>query len=606
MRAYWQPIRKATPSLCLPDGTLTLESCYNAQAVQQGVMSGTSLLTERIAPREIITSTNFAIGSAAVPDKIDFDAFPTSLNSVACDRVDAVVAFGIAGRTITTTLDIRMHPDVVEDFGTVKTICWSIVSMIFPIRPFLSSRYHPAQAPRWITILGALMVLAIRPLTGQTDFFREAEPPWETEAAAQVEAPAQPEYTGPAVLSRSNQPIIGQGAASTAVQPYFSFSQIYDTGLTVSSGNTASSAGVLGQEIGFGLRGTHRWKHIAVNIDYEGNWRQYSQFAANNGTNQFLRVAVVTPLRHHLALAVNQTVGTVTQDLGSLLVQPAVLETSSALPINEPFDNRARFLESQATVTYQKSRRLSFTANIDGSLIRLEPYYLVGTDSMSISGDVSYLLSRHATVGLDYDFAHYGYTTFGSADLHTISGDFSWRLRRTVELALQLGMTHGDVLGLVAVPLDPSIAALLGTGTGIRVADQVLSTPAFRFHVAKHWHSAEADLGYQRGISSGNGLILTSKTESIEAGLRYSRSRTWSFSMHGGWTSMQALTGLAATAYTGYLAGVSVNRSIRPSVQMVARFDARPFTYVGPAVPTRNSYRATIGFMFTPRSLLKK
>ena len=64
---------------------------------------------------------------------------------------------------------------------------------------------------------------------------------------------------------------------------------------------------------------------------------------------------------------------------------------------------------------------------------------------------------------------------------------------------------------------------------------------------------------------------------------------------------MQALTGLAATSYTGYLAGVSVTRSIRPSVQMVARFDARPFTYVGPALPTRNFYRATIGLIFAPQ-----
>jgi hypothetical protein len=46
---------------------------------------------------------------------------------------------------------------------------------------------------------------------------------------------------------------------------------------------------------------------------------------------------------------------------------------------------------------------------------------------------------------------------------------------------------------------------------------------------------------------------------------------------------------------------VSVTRSIRPSMQMVANFDARPFTYVGPVIPARNSYIAMIGFRFTPR-----
>ena len=400
---------------------------------------------------------------------------------------------------------------------------------------------------------------------------------------------------------RSSQPAIGREAAKTAIQPFLSFSQIYDTQLVGQSGNTAGSPGALGEEIGFGLRGTHRWSRVALNIDYEGNWRQYSQATAYNGTDQFLHVTAITPLRRHVSLAVGQTIGTVSQGLGGLPFQPAVLETSGALPANDPFNNRARFLDSQAAVAYQKSRRLSFTASMEGSLIRRESAPLVGTDTRSISGDVGYLLTRHAMVGVDYTFAHYGFTTFGSTDLHTVSGNFSWRLRRTVELGLQLGMTHGNVLGLVEVPLDPYITTLLGSGTGIRVSYQVFSTPAIRGHVAKHWHRADADVSYQRGISSGNGLVLTSKTESINAGLRYSRSQVWTLSVQGGWTSMQALTGVAATAYTGYLAGVSATRSIRPSVQMVARFDAMPFTYTGPALPARNFYRASIGFMFTPR-----
>ena len=456
-------------------------------------------------------------------------------------------------------------------------------------------RTRTAAAACWMAGLALLLLVGIRPVAGQTEAAATSEVQQEPEAIA------QPEYTGPAVLSRSNQPGIGQGAADFAIRPFVSFTQFYDTGLVAPSGSAVGSAGELGEEVGFGLRGTHRWRRIAVNVDYEGNWRQYSQLTANNGTDQFLHITAVTPLRRHLSLAVGQTVGSVRQDLGSLLVQPAALGMSSPLPANEPFDNRARFLDSQAAVTYQKSRRLSFTASVDGSLIRRESAPLVGTDVMSISGDVGYLLSRHATIGMDYDFTKFGYTTFGSADLHTVSGNFSWRLRRTVELALQLGMTHGDVLGIIAVPLDAYIATLIGSGTGIRVSYQVFSTPAVRLRAAKHWHRADADVSYQRGISSGNGLILTSNTESINAALRYSRSRIWTLSIQGGWTSMQALTGLAATSYTGYLAGVSVTRSIRPSVQMVARFDARPFTYVGPALPTRNFYRATIGLIFAPQ-----
>ncbi len=448
------------------------------------------------------------------------------------------------------------------------------------------SVYVVHQLPR-IACSAALLVYAVG-LMAQT----ESE---EHKGDENVVAPAAPEYTGPAVLSRENQPRIGQAPALVILQPFFYVNQLYGTGI-VGDGNPGQAVG--GIEAGFGIRGTHRWKRVDVDLNYEGNFRDYTQQTGLAGTNQYLRTTAVVQLKRHLNLALRQTVASVIQDLSSLSVQP--LELSGGPPASEPYDNRATLLDSQATLTYQKSRRLSFTGSMEGSITRRASAPLVGTDEVLVGGDVAYLLSRHATVGVNYNFTHYGYATFGSANMGTIAGNLSWRLSRTVDVGMQLGMTHGVVVGLAAVPLDAEVAALVGTESGIQVSHQPFSSPILHARVSRRWRSATAHLGYQRGISPGNGLILTSYTTSVDAGFRYMFSREWNLSMRAGRTSMQSLFGSTTpTSYIGYIGDVSLSRSIRPNIQLVARFDVRPYVYSSSQI--RPFYSSTIGVKFTTR-----
>ena len=83
------------------DGVLTLGSFYGAPVVPQGVLNGASLLPGPVAPGEIITIMGSAIGSGPAPVKITFNGLPAAVFYTASDQVNAVVPFGIAGRTIT-------------------------------------------------------------------------------------------------------------------------------------------------------------------------------------------------------------------------------------------------------------------------------------------------------------------------------------------------------------------------------------------------------------------------------------------------------------------------------------------------------------------------
>src|ERR1039458_5153756 len=58
-----------------------------------------------------------------------------------------------------------------------------------------------------------------------------------------------------------------------------------------------------------------------------------------------------------------------------------------------------------------------------------------------------------------------------------------------------------------------------------------------------------------------------------------------------------------ANRYSSYMPDVSMSHTIRPGLETVASFDARPFTYVGPAALNRTFYAARIGLTFSPRPL---
>jgi hypothetical protein len=459
------------------------------------------------------------------------------------------------------------------------------------------------------TALGALLLVPLLPLAGQDEQGNVS--------AVQAGVTAAPEYSGPAVLSRANQPVIGQFAFAS-IQPFFSVNQFYETGPNAAlSGGTPN--GSMGLALALGLTGTHHWKlygkNVILSVHAEGEYQRYSRQSTILSTNQLLDLTAVVPLQHHLTISFRETAGTTRQDFGTLLLQPQFQATSTPVPSNEPFNTPVKFVNSMCTIVYHKSPRLSFSASVDESLMRGsfgagvdesllqgQSSSLVGTNSTAVKGDVNYQLTPRTTVGLDYAFDHYGYTTFGSGDFNVASLDYSWRVTRTVEVAVQVGAAHGTVRSLSLVPIDPQIAALLGVTAAVSLSDQVVNTPSYSARLMKSWRHASADLDYQKSVSPGNGLVLASTIETATGGFRYTVRNGWALSLQGGWAALSALSS-TTSKYSSYTANVIISHAIRPGLQTVATFGARPFTYVGPAAPNRTYYIAQIGLMFSPRPL---
>ena len=94
------------------DGAVTVATTYGAPVVLEGVLNGANLLPGPVAPGEIITIVGSGVASPAAPQAttVRFDGLDAPLLYESSGQINAVVPFGIAGRT-TTTLEI-VHSSV--------------------------------------------------------------------------------------------------------------------------------------------------------------------------------------------------------------------------------------------------------------------------------------------------------------------------------------------------------------------------------------------------------------------------------------------------------------------------------------------------------------
>ena len=285
--------------------------------------------------------------------------------------------------------------------------------MTLSVQSSLADRHRtPKVLWHFVFVIAWLLLLQVSPLAAQQD----SPEPSVNLPADETAVPEGAAFSGPAILSRGNEPAT-IGAEVDTIQPFLNLTRIYGTGLTGGLSSNDPNALQSGIQVGFGLKATHRWRRTTLQIEYQGDYRNYSGVTVNNGLsgnglNQMLVATAVSQLRRHLVLSIRQTSGILRQDTGGLLVQPAFLESSSTLPTNEPFSSGLKLIDTVVSLTYQETPRLSFNGSIEGSFLRQDSLELTGTNSGILSADMGYRLSSRSTIGLDYGFSHFGYTSF--------------------------------------------------------------------------------------------------------------------------------------------------------------------------------------------------
>jgi hypothetical protein len=149
------------------------------------------------------------------------------------------------------------------------------------------------------------------------------------------------------------------------------------------------------------------------------------------------------------------------------------------------------------------------------------------------------------------------------------------------------------------VPIDPAIAALIGTPEGTQALDRIDHFVTGSGRLSRTFPKGVAYISGGRGITPGNGLFLTSITDTVMAGYSYTGLRRWSFGVSGGYDRAESIGNVLGT-YGGASGTLSASRQIVRNVHGVVSFGARKYTSVDFGLYNRLIYDVRVGIGYSP------
>jgi hypothetical protein len=390
--------------------------------------------------------------------------------------------------------------------------------------------------------------------------------------------------------------------ADVSFRPYVGVSAIYDTSFT---GVVTDSAGHLqnldsiGVQATAGVYGLHNFKHSILGLSYNGDYQHFAHNSYADGINQMLSLQFRHQWSRRLSFSLTEVAGTYTRNYlystGGGLLDPQALD----LPTNDLFDNRVIYAETTGGLTYRASARLSFHMSGSGYLVRRRSSSLFGVTGYNAAADAAYRPTRFITIAATYGFQHFDFTkAFGASDIHMVALGLSARLSRTLELGVEGGGARVETLFFTTVPIDPVIAAITGQTVAVRAAYNVRYVPTGRIRLTKQMQHATAELSYDRSISAGNGVFLTSRSEGVTATFSYRGVRHWNFGANAGYYHLGALAQPIGN-YVGYQYGAGFTRDLGGGLQLVFRADARRAA-TNYKTFNRNGVGLNLGFIWSP------
>jgi hypothetical protein len=413
------------------------------------------------------------------------------------------------------------------------------------------------------------------------------------------------DYLGPGILSRGAGDIGTRAGQDVSLRLFVSASGIYDTGLQPYSvdgtGHLVTVGGLYGTEVSVGAYGTHNFHHARLGLDYQGAYRHYSEKSFYDGSDHTLALGYSYQKSRRLIFDMRQAAGTVSQGTNFAGVLPTISD-AIVTPASLLFDNRVNYIQSSLDVNYLLSAHTTATFGGDGFGIWRKAQGLVGMHGYMLHGAIQHRVTQRTTVGANYQHSHFDFPkAFGESDINSLTATFATQFGQYWTFTADGGAYLAEVQGLQRVAVSPEISALLGVSSRIETFYQKSVFPQWGAELKRQFHRAFLSVGYQSGVSGGNGVYLTSRQDSAIAGFSYTAARKWSLSATGGYARLQGI-GQDLQPYSQFTGGGGITYSITRPIQAFARYDARHQEIVQ-GVYLQDSYRATIGVSFSPADI---
>ena len=419
--------------------------------------------------------------------------------------------------------------------------------------------------------------------------------------------PAGGDYTGPSILSRGFNFARPAVPLDARFRPFAGLNALYDSGLAGPylgpNGAVAkvSSAGLDGT---FGISGRKYRRSDVFNLDYRGHLYYYTGAQAFNGQDHSLAAGYTRYVSSRLLVSVHENFGLYSNTY-SVLNSTSITDVSTAnvsvvvSPNTESFDSKTYFSSTELDAVYQKSARLSFNLGVSGFLVKRDSIDLANSVGYQARADTAYRINKRSTLGVYYAYTTYKFShVFGNSDVHTVGGEYSYTISKTLNFKARVGASRVEVYGLNSVTLNPVVAAILGQTTGIAKYYSVSYVPDFSGTLNKTLRHASLGLSFAEGVSPGNGLYLTSRHESESAYYTYTGLRRYTLGVAGGRDSLGSIGDVSGN-YFSYYGRINASRTLPNHLNAVLSFDYRKlgFSYSGYG---RNEYRISTGITYAP------
>ena len=387
-----------------------------------------------------------------------------------------------------------------------------------------------------------------------------------------------------------------------------SINGIYDTGLVRVEANSQGQAAytdAYGVETRFGAMGSHLFKHSLLDLNYRGAFRHYDRKTYYDGFDNHLMLSFMHQLSARTEFTVSETGSRTTRGFGFPFGNflPGGMggydPMYSGIASNDIFDVPTLASITSASLVHQQTARFSYGIGGSGFVARRSSNHLVGMQGFSGGGNAGYRLSRYQTVAIAYSYSRYSFQrSYGQSDLQGVSVDYSVRLGPRWELALLGGGYRVESQRLILVQLDPLVAQILGQTTGAEAFHSVRYAPRFSGHLSRSFRRSTASISYDRTVTPGNGIYLTSGYDRASGGFSYSGFRKLSLDVSTSANRYRAFTQNLGT-YWSYWGSAGFGYKVARSFSIVAHADARRYN-IASSIYNHVIYRGVLGVAWSP------
>jgi len=410
-------------------------------------------------------------------------------------------------------------------------------------------------------------------------------------------------YLGPGVMSRGAGDIGDRSGQPMSIRFFADVTGVYDNGIQPfslnSNGSLVTVDGLYGVQVEFGAYGQHQGKQSVVGLDYFGDFYHYENNPYYDGTAHNLSLGYTYQKSRRLSFDLRGQAGTTTIGNGAGLYGVWPTPTSVITPTTFLFDNRTYYGQGMADVNFIASARTTYTIGADVYAVRRQASGLAGLDGWTARGSIQHRLSRQRTIGVTYQHMFYNFPpAFGQSGTDLMEGYFSTTLGRRWTFNVHGGAFRAEVQGVSVVQLSPVIAALLGQASGVQAFNESVTYPSGSAVLSGKFKTSLVSAYFTRTVSPGNGVFLTSLSDSGLLSYSYTGIRKWNFGVSGGYYQLSGI-GQGFQSYKIFSGGAGFTYGLTHSLHIVARYDARhqEINLSGLRV---TSSRATIGLAFSP------